>query len=153
MNPLALSTQEVQPVNWMFIGILIFILVIFLIVFVNLCRFLSLYIRAQVSGAQIGLAELMGMRLRKLNAAVIINARIQALHAGLDISISQMESHMLAGGDLQRVINAMIAANKANLELPWKTAAAIDLSGRDVLQDVLKQIPPSKPLHPRSASS
>jgi uncharacterized protein YqfA (UPF0365 family) len=82
------------------------------------------------------------MRLRKVNATTIVNSRIQATRAGLQISQAEMESHLLAGGDVQRVIAAMIAANKANIDLPWKTATAIDLAGRDILDAVQTSVNP-----------
>jgi uncharacterized protein YqfA (UPF0365 family) len=82
------------------------------------------------------------MRLRKVNAMAIVNARIQALRAGLQVTQAEMESHLLAGGDVQRVVNAMIAANKANIELPWKIATAIDLAGRDILDAVQTSVNP-----------
>jgi uncharacterized protein YqfA (UPF0365 family) len=72
----------------------------------------------------------------------IVNARIQAMRAGLQVSTPEMESHVLAGGNVQRVISAMIAANKANIDLPWQTATAIDLAGRDILDAVQTSVNP-----------
>ncbi|MBC8109149.1 MAG: flotillin-like protein FloA, partial [Anaerolineae bacterium] len=82
------------------------------------------------------------MRLRKFNTTLIVNSRIQAVGAGLQIPLAEMQTHYQAGGDLMRVINAMIAANKANIELPWKTATAIDLAGRDILDAVQTSVNP-----------
>jgi uncharacterized protein YqfA (UPF0365 family) len=124
------------------IGVVIFILIILLIFFAVILQFMGLYVRAYVSGARVSLFELIGMRLRKVNSTVIVNARIQASRAGLQISQPEMESHMLAGGDVQRVIAAMIAANKANIALDWKTATAIDLAGRDILEAVQTSVNP-----------
>src|SRR3989440_12978085 len=124
------------------IGVVIFILIILLIFFAIIAQFLGLYIRAYVSGARVSLFELIGMRLRKVNSTVIVNARIQASRAGLHIAQTEMESHLLAGGDVQRVIAAMIAANKANIALDWKTATAIDLAGRDILEAVQTSVNP-----------
>jgi len=107
-----------------------------------LFQFIGLYVRALVSGARVGLLDLVGMKLRKVNAAAIVNSRIQASRAGIDVTTPEMESHVLAGGDVQRVINAMIAANKANIDLPWKTATAIDLAGRDILDAVQTSVNP-----------
>ena len=134
--------QETPPSTIIFWGITLFILVILLIIFAVLFQFIGLYIRARVSGAKVGLVDLMGMRLRKVNALAIVNARIQASRAGLDVSTREMESHVLAGGDVQRVINAMIAASKANIDLAWKTATAIDLAGRDILDAVQTSVNP-----------
>ncbi|MGH7178788.1 MAG: flotillin-like protein FloA [Tepidisphaeraceae bacterium] len=124
------------------IGIVIFVLIVLLIFFGVIFQFLGLYVRAYVSGAKVSLFELIGMRLRKVNSTTIVNARIQAFRAGLSITQPEMESHMLAGGDVQRVIAAMIAANKANIDLPWKTATAIDLAGRDILDAVQTSVNP-----------
>jgi uncharacterized protein YqfA (UPF0365 family) len=130
------------PVNGLIIGGIVLILIVCLVLFALLFQFLSIYIRARVSGAKVSVVELIGMRLRKVDAETIVNSRIQASRAGLHISQPEMESHMLAGGDVQRVINAMIAANKANIELPWKTATTIDLAGRDILDAVQTSVNP-----------
>ena len=124
------------------VGITIFVLIVLLVIFGLLFQFLGLYIRALVSGARVGLLDLIGMRLRKVNATAIVNSRIQASRAGINVSTPEMESHVLAGGDVQRVINAMIAANKANIDIPWKTATAIDLAGRDILDAVQTSVNP-----------
>ena len=119
------------------------VLIIFVLIIIGIMwRFLGLYIRAWISGASVGMLDLIGMSLRKVNPTAIVNARIQAVRAGLDISTPEMESHVLAGGDVVRVINAMIAANKANIDLPWKTATAIDLAGRDILDAVQTSVNP-----------
>src|SRR3954469_22128817 len=120
------------------IGALIAVLILLAV----LWRFLGLYIRAWISGAHVGLLDLIGMQLRRVNPTAIVNSRIQAIRAGLDITTPEMESHVLAGGDVQRVINAMIAANKANIDLTWKTATAIDLAGRDILDAVQTSVNP-----------
>src|SRR5438477_3204678 len=124
------------------LGIAIFILIVLLIIFGVLFQFIGLYVRAAVSGARVALLDLVGMRLRRVNAVAIVNARIQASRAGINVSTPEMESHVLAGGDVIRVINAMIAANKANIDLPWKTATAIDLAGRDILDAVQTSVNP-----------
>jgi uncharacterized protein YqfA (UPF0365 family) len=124
------------------VGIIIFVLIVLLVLFGVLFQFLGLYVRALVSGASVSLLDLIGMRLRKVTAVGIVNSRIQASRAGINVSTQEMESHYLAGGDVQRVINAMIAANKANIELTWKTATAIDLAGRDILDAVQTSVNP-----------
>lgn len=124
------------------IGILVVVLILVLIIFATMAQFLGLYVRAMVSGAKVSMAELLGMRLRKVNSTVIVNSRIQAFRAGLSITQAEMESHMLAGGDVPRVITAMIAANKANIDLSFKTATAIDLAGRDILEAIQTSVNP-----------
>jgi uncharacterized protein YqfA (UPF0365 family) len=69
-----------------------------------------------VSGARVSFPDLIGMSLRKFNTTLIVNSRIQAVGAGLEIPLREMQTHYQAGGDLMRVINAMIAANKANID-------------------------------------
>src|SRR5688500_6310662 len=119
------------------------ILLIFIMILIGIMgRFLGLYIGAGISGAHVSLLELIGMSLRRGNPVAIVNARVQATRAGLAITTPEMESHVLAGGDVQRVISAMIAANKANIDLPWNTATAIDLAGRDILDAVQTSVNP-----------
>src|SRR5213083_2545460 len=134
MHPLA----EIDVYTILLIGLLIVILILVAVMW----RFLGLYIRAWISGAHVGLLDLIGMSLRRVNPTAIVNARVQATRAGLEISTPEMESHVLAGGDVVRVINAMIAANKANIDLTWQTATAIDLAGRDILDAVQTSVNP-----------
>ncbi len=142
MIPYLPLADDTTPGTMIFWGITLFVLVILLIIFAILFQFMGLYIRARVSGAKVGLVDLFGMRLRKVNALAIVNARIQASRAGIDVTTREMESHVLAGGDVQRVINAMIAASKAKIDLSWKTATAIDLAGRDILDAVQTSVNP-----------
>lgn len=128
--------------NAIFLGILAFLGLVCLILLIVLANFIGLYVRALVSGAHVGFVDLMGMWLRKVNGTLIVNSRIQATRAGLRVSQAEMETHVLAGGDLLRVINAMIAANKANIELTWQNATAIDLAGRDILDAVQTSVNP-----------
>jgi uncharacterized protein YqfA (UPF0365 family) len=128
--------------NPILIILTVIVLIALLVLVIVLFQFMGLYVRAWVSGARVSLIDLIGMRLRKVPAAAIVNSRIQAMRAGLDVTTQEMESHVLAGGDVYRVINAMIAANKANIPLDWKTATAIDLAGRDILEAVQTSVNP-----------
>jgi len=103
---------------------------------------IPLWIAAWSSGAYVGLPTLVGMRLRRVPPAIIVNARISAAKAGLHVSIDDLEAHYLAGGNVVRVVNALISADKANIEMPFKRAAAIDLAGRDVLEAVKMSVIP-----------
>lgn len=103
---------------------------------------IPLWIAAWASGAYVGLSTLVGMRFRRVPPTVVVNARISAVKAGLDISTNDLEAHYLAGGDVTRVVNALISADKANIEMPFKRAAAIDLAGRDVLEAVKMSVIP-----------
>ena len=111
-----------------------------------------LWIAAWASGAYVGLVTLIGMRLRRVPPSTIVNARISAVKAGLDISINDLEAHFLAGGNVVRVVNAMISADKANIPLPFKRAAAIDLAGRNVLDAVQMSVIPKVIETPRIAA-
>ena len=120
----------------------IVVIVVIIILMAVILPFMGLYVQALVSGAHVGLVDLIGMRLRRVNARTIVHTRIQASRAGLEVTTPEMESHVLAGGDVVRVINAMIAANKANIDLPWQTATGIDLAGRDILEAVQTSVFP-----------
>jgi len=85
---------------------------------------------------------LVAMRLRRVIPSRIVNPLIKATKAGLGLTINQLESHFLAGGNVDRVVNALIAAHRANIQLPFERAAAIDLAGRDVLQAVQMSVNP-----------
>jgi uncharacterized protein YqfA (UPF0365 family) len=101
-----------------------------------------LWITAMASGVYIGLTTLIGMRLRRITPARIVNPLIKARKAGLNVDISQLETHYLAGGNVDRVVDALIAAQRANIDLVFERAAAIDLAGRDVLEAVQMSVNP-----------
>jgi len=82
------------------------------------------------------------MRFRKVPPKLIVNVKIMAVKAGLDISTNDLESHFLAGGDVMRVAQALIAADKASIELNFNRAVAIDLAGRNVLEAVQMSVNP-----------
>ena len=102
-----------------------------------------LWIAAWASGAYVSLFTLVGMRLRRVPPSTVVTARISAVKAGLEaVSINDLEAHYLAGGNVVRVVNALISADKANIAMPFKRAAAIDLAGRDVLEAVKMSVIP-----------
>jgi uncharacterized protein YqfA (UPF0365 family) len=112
----------------------------------------GLWVAAFASGAYVGLFTLVGMRLRRVPPGTIVTARISAVKAGLDISVNDLEAHYLAGGNVVNVVNAMISADKANIPMPFKRAAAIDLAGRDVLAAVKMSVIPKVIETPRIAA-
>ncbi len=124
------------------IGILIVVGLVAVIFFFIILNFLNLYIQALFSGAKVGLLDLVGMKLRKVDPRVIVYSRIRAVKAGIDISTNQLETHYLAGGRVPSVINALIAAFRAKINLPFDTACAIDLAGRDILDAVQTSVNP-----------
>ncbi|MCY9592493.1 UPF0365 family protein [Paenibacillus chitinolyticus] len=101
-----------------------------------------LWISALASGVRISILTLVAMRLRRVIPSRIVNPLIKATKAGLGLNINQLESHYLAGGNVDRVVNALIAAHRADIQLPFERAAAIDLAGRDVLQAVQMSVNP-----------
>jgi len=104
---------------------------------------ISLWVQALVSGARVGLFNIVFMRFRKVPPKLIVNSKIMAVKAGLDIiTTDDLESHFLAGGDVMRVVQALIAADKANIDLKFNRAAAIDLAGRNVLEAVQMSVNP-----------
>jgi uncharacterized protein YqfA (UPF0365 family) len=101
-----------------------------------------LWISALASGVRVGIFTLVAMRLRRVIPSRIVNPMIKATKAGLGLNINQLESHFLAGGNVDRVVNALIAAQRANIPLGFERAAAIDLAGRDVLLAVQMSVNP-----------
>ena len=113
-----------------------------LIIGVVVITFFKLWLRAKLSEASVGFGNLVGMSLRKVNPYRIVECRIMAVKAGLRISNNELETHYLAGGNIVRVVQALIASGKANIELDFKQATAIDLAGRDVLEAVQTSVHP-----------
>lgn len=101
-----------------------------------------LWISALAAGVKVSIFTLIGMRLRRVIPSRVINPLIKAHKAGLDVTTNQLESHYLAGGNVDRVVNALIAAHRANMELSFERSAAIDLAGRDVLEAVQMSVNP-----------
>lgn len=124
--------------------ITIVVIVLAVIVFFVLLSFfpVMLWISALASGVKVGIITLFAMKLRRVTPSRIVNPLIKATKAGLGVSINQLETHYLAGGNVDRVVNALIAAQRANIPLLFERAAAIDLAGRDVLQAVQMSVNP-----------
>ncbi|WP_067727374.1 flotillin-like protein FloA [Oceanobacillus damuensis] len=102
----------------------------------------ALWISALAAGVRVSIFTLIGMRLRRVVPNRVINPLIKAHKAGLNVKTNQLESHYLAGGNVDRVVNALIAAHRANIDLPFERGAAIDLAGRDVLEAVQMSVNP-----------
>jgi uncharacterized protein YqfA (UPF0365 family) len=128
-----------------FQGISLFIIIgtiIFLFLFTYYVP-IGLFITAYFSGVKVKIfKDLIGMRLRKVPPTIIIRSKITATKAGIPIELGKLEAHYLAGGNVNNVVNALISANKANLDLTFERAAAIDLAGRDVLDAVKMSVLP-----------
>ena len=122
----------------MVIGIIMLSLIIFMY-FIPI----GLWVTAYFSGVHVKLIrDLMGMRLRKVPPVLIIRPLITAHKAGIMVDAPQLEAHFLAGGQVQKVVNALISADKANIDLTFERATAIDLAGRDVFEAVQTSVNP-----------
>ncbi len=112
----------------------------------------GLWLQARLSGAKVSIPQLIGMSLRKVNSRTIVVNRITAMRAGVHVTTEDLESHYLAGGRVPNVVRAMIAANRANIDLSFKVATAIDLAGRDILEAVQTSVNPKVIDCPEAAS-
>lgn len=117
-----------------------------LVVFGIVVSFFSVWLRATLAGASVSLLNLVAMRLRQVPYGLIVDARITAKKAGIDITINELEAHFLAGGNVVPTVQALIAAKKAGIDLNWDRACAIDLatkgSGKSVVEAVRTSVDP-----------
>ncbi len=135
-----LAGEDLGPFK--IVGMVILGIVLFIFLFVFL-RYAHLYVRSILTKAGVGLFDMFAISLRKVSPAVIVDARVMLVQARLDnIDRRDLEAHFLAGGNVQRVVFALIAANRAGIELDFRTAAGIDLAGRDVLDAVRTYVTP-----------
>jgi uncharacterized protein YqfA (UPF0365 family) len=147
MTPLlAQAAGQLTPSQ---IALFIFIIVIALIVlfaFILFAKYFNLWIQAKMTHANVGIFDLVGMSFRKVNPNIIVRSKIMAIQAGLTekdgLTTRGLEAHYLAGGNVPNVVRALIAANRADIPLSYKRAAAIDLAGRNVLDAVQTSVNP-----------
>lgn len=129
--------ETVGPVG---VAVLALLFLVFLFVFL---RYANLYVRSVLTKAGVGLLDMVAMSLRRVSPATIVNARVNVVQSGIaDISKRDLEAHLLAGGNVERVVRALIAADRAGYKLDHKTAMGIDLAGRDVLEAVRTSVTP-----------
>ena len=114
--------------------------VVFLITVGIIISYYGIWIRALVAGAKVTFIQLIQMRLKRIPPNVIIDARILAVKAEIEIPLEALEAHYLSGGNLTNVMHGLIAAKAANVDLDFKQAAAIDLAGYNVLEAVQKSM-------------
>lgn len=115
--------------------------IVLLILFMYLIP-IPLWISAVASGVWVNLFQLVFMRLRKVPPSLVVNSLIVASKAGVKLNRNELEAHYLAGGHVPSVIKALVSADKANIVLDFKRAAAIDLAGRDVFEAVQMSVNP-----------
>jgi uncharacterized protein YqfA (UPF0365 family) len=113
-----------------------------LIVLFVFFSFVQLWIQCVLTGAKIGIMDMIRMKLCKVDYAMIVRQKIALVQAGVKVSTQEMEAHYLSRGNVQRVAGAVIAAHKAGMDLPWRVAAAIDLAGRDIYEAVKRSVDP-----------
>lgn len=121
--------------------LILFVIILGITVFLSFVP-IGLWISSLAAGVNVGIFNLVGMRLRRVIPSRIVNPLIKARKAGIGVSVNQLEAHYLAGGNVDRVVNALIAAQRAQIDLSFERAAAIDLAGRDVLQAVQMSVNP-----------
>ncbi|MCK4292679.1 MAG: flotillin-like protein FloA [Planctomycetes bacterium] len=126
----------------MFWAVIISLIIVAGVILLVVAAFFRLWLQAKLSKADVTFLELIGMKLRKVELRTIVLSKITAIQAGLTLSTKDLESHYLAGGRVPNVVRALIAANRANIELSFQTATAIDLAGRDILEAVQTSVNP-----------
>ena len=117
-------------------------LLAFLFVLVLFFSFVRLYIQSLLTGAKIGIFDLIGMKLRNVDYQMVVRQKIALIQSGVKVTTEDLESHYLSRGNVPKTSTAVIAAHKAGIDMPWKTAAAIDLAGRDILDAVRTSVNP-----------
>ncbi len=122
-------------------GFVFVLAIVGIVIFLNFVP-LGLWISAIAAGVNVGIFNLVGMRLRRVPASQIVLPLIKANKAGLDVNVNQLEAHYLAGGNVDRVIDALIAAHRAQIDLSFERGCAIDLAGRNVLEAVQMSVNP-----------
>jgi len=132
-----LLAAETLTVVVVAVGVLI-LLIVLLLVF----KYFALWLRCLTTGAGIGFIDLIAMSLRKINPQVIVQSKIAAVQAGLNLATRDLEAHYLAGGHVTQVTRALIAADRANLPLDFRMSTGIDLAGRDILEAVQMYVKP-----------
>jgi uncharacterized protein YqfA (UPF0365 family) len=135
-----------MPELWFLVAIVaagvLFTLILLMLMYGNI------WFQAYMSSARVSFLSLVGMSLRQVNARLIVQSKIMAMQAGIandpsaGINTRRLEAHYLAGGNVPGVIRAIIAAHRADIDLDFDRAAAIDLAGRDVLEAVQTSVYP-----------
>jgi uncharacterized protein YqfA (UPF0365 family) len=130
-------------------GVAVFVGLVFAVVVATLAYvYGGIWFQAYMSNANVSLWSLVGMSLRRVNSRVIVRGKIMAMQSGIGseretgVTTRRLEAHYLAGGNVLNVIQAIITANRADIDLDFDRAAAIDLAGRDVLDAVRTSVKP-----------
>ncbi len=147
MNAILFAQNNAPPTGQFYI-IIFFIAIAFfmLMAFIFFAKYFNLWIQAKMTDANVGIFELVGMSFRKVNPNIIVRSKIMAIQSGLGekdgVTTKSLEAHYLAGGSVPNVVRALIAANRADIPLSYKRAAAIDLAGRNIYEAVQTSVNP-----------
>ncbi len=141
--PLALLAQIEGMPNLLWTALYVLVGILGLVLLFMFLKFGHLYLRSVFTRAGIGLIDMFAMTIRKVDPKVIVDARVMVVQARIEnIGPRDLEAHYLAGGKVMRVVQAIISANRAGIDLDFRTAAGIDLAGRDVLEAVRASVTP-----------
>jgi len=135
-NLINTTLAQTDPTQVVLVAILVVVILVVIVAFLLFLKFFRLWLQARLSRADVKFSELIGMWLRRVDTRTIVLSKITAIQAGLTLTTQDLESHFLAGGRVPNVVRALVAANRANIDLSLKTATAIDLAGRDILEAV-----------------
>jgi len=142
--------------NGLLLIVIIVVGIAVLIAVAVIMSFISVWVRALTSGARVKISELVALRLRRVPVGLIVDNRITSVKSGLDISVDDLSTHYMAGGDVETVVRALIAARKAGIHLVFDRACAIDLAtkgtGKTVLEAVKTSVNPKVIDAPNPAS-
>ncbi|MFA5238783.1 MAG: flotillin-like protein FloA [Phycisphaerae bacterium] len=139
MNTIMAADSPARVIGMAVLVIIVLAVVVFFLLFL---KFFRLWLQAKLSRADVKFSELIGMWLRRVDTRIIVLSKITAVQAGLTLTTRDLESHYLAGGRVPNVVRALVAADRANIDLSLKTATAIDLAGRDILDAVQTSVNP-----------
>ncbi|MEW4567183.1 flotillin-like protein FloA [Tautonia sp. JC769] len=141
-----IAQQDGNNTFVLLVFLVLFVSIISLFAFILFAKYFNLWIQSKTTNANIGLIELIGMTFRKVNPNIIVRSKIMAVQAGVTdrdgVTRQNLEAHYLAGGNVMNVIRALIAAQRADIPLTYKRAAAIDLAGRNVLEAIQTSVNP-----------
>ena len=130
-NPLAISVMQIGSI----IGLVVVLVLSFIII-----SFFNVWLKAWLSGAYVGFGTLVAMRLRGNPYSLIVDARITAVKAGIEIPSDQFEQHYMAGGDVIQTTQGVINAMKAGIPLDWDRACAIDLATKGTSKSITEAV-------------
>ena len=137
-----LVVAKMSMFEYFLAGALGLVAIILLVLVISIAYFFGIWLKAKLNNAPVSFFELIGMKLRKVDIKKVVEARIKAVQAGTAVSVSDLETHFLAGGNVRNVVDALISANRASIPLDFARACSIDLAGRNVKDAVMTSVLP-----------